>query len=69
MKKVTRRAVITTLGAAGIGTCIYGLSGCATFTKVGSTPAIPADAYTVDQKKVSIKLDRAPELLAAGEDH
>jgi len=66
MKKVTRRAVITTLGAAGIGTCIYGLSGCATFTKVGSTPAIPAGAYTVDKKLLRILLDKTPELSTAG---
>jgi len=66
MKKVTRRAVITTLGAAGIGTCIYGLSGCATFTKVGSTPAIASGSYTVKEKSLRLSLDKIPELATVG---
>jgi hypothetical protein len=66
MKKITRRTVITTLGAAGIGTCIYGLTGCATFTKVGTTPPIASGAYTVKEKSLRLFLDKIPELAAAG---
>jgi hypothetical protein len=67
MKKVTRRTWIglAVTACGGIVLCKYA-SGCATFTKVGSTPAIPAGAYTVDQKLLRILLDKTPELSATG---
>ena len=66
MKKITRRTMVATLGAAGIGTCIYGLSGCATFTKVGATPPITSGAYTVEAKTLRLILDKTPELAEVG---
>ena len=55
------------IGAAGAGTCVCGLGGgCATFSKVGNTPAIAADAYAVEAKTVRIALDKVPELAKVG---
>jgi hypothetical protein len=67
MKKVTRRTWIglAVTACGGIVLCKY-TSGCATFTKVGSTPAIPAGAYNVDKKSLSILLDKTPELSTVG---
>jgi len=67
MNKMTRRSMVTAIGAAGAGTCVCGLGGgCATFSKVGKTPAIAADAYAVDAKTVRIALEKVPELDKVG---
>jgi Rieske Fe-S protein len=67
MKKVTRRSLVAAIGAVGAGTCVCGLNGgCATFSKVGQTPAITAGAYAVDGKVMRISLDKVPELAAVG---
>jgi Rieske Fe-S protein len=59
--------MVTAIGAAGAGTCVCGLGGgCATFSKVGKTPAIAADAYAVDAKTVRIALEKVPELDKVG---
>lgn len=67
MKNITRRNMVAAIGAAGAGTCVCGMnSGCATFSKVGKTPPIPGDAYTVDDKAIRISLDKTPELSEVG---
>jgi len=67
MKKITRRGVIAALGAAGAGTCVCGAGGgCSTFSKVGDTPAIAAEAYTVEGKSLMVALDKTPSLAEVG---
>ena len=67
MKKMTRRDMVAAIGAAGAGTCVCGLGGgCATFTKVGNTPAIAAEAYAVEGKTLKVSLDKTPALADVG---
>ena len=67
MNKMTRRSMVTAIGAAGAGTCVCGLGGgCATFSKVGRTPAIAADAYAVEAKTLKVALGKVPPLAAVG---
>lgn len=67
MKKVTRRNWVRMASAAGAGACVCGCGGgCATFSKVGTTPAIAPDAYTVETKAMKILLDKTPALAAVG---
>ena len=67
MNNVTRRNWVKIASAAGAGVCLCGgTCGCATFTKVGSTPPIPKDAYTIKDKKILLKLDKAQQLSAVG---
>lgn len=68
MSKISRRAFIAGVAVtvAGAGACVYGLSGCATFTKVGNTPAIPADAYLFANKEIRIDLRKVPALGKVG---
>lgn len=64
MSRINRRKFIK--GVVVAGTCACGMSGCATFTKTGSTPSIPAGAYTVENKSIKIALDKVPELAQTG---
>ena len=67
MNKMTRRSMVTAIGAAGAGTCVCGLGGgCATFSKVGNTPAIAAEAYAVEGKTLKVSLDKTPALATVG---
>lgn len=67
MNKMTRRSMVTAIGAAGAGTCVCGLGGgCATFSKVGATPAIAADAYVIEAKTLKVTLGKVPPLAAVG---
>jgi cytochrome b6-f complex iron-sulfur subunit len=68
MKKIKRREFMagTAAAAAMAGASACGLTGCATFTKVGDTPAIPAGAYLIERGRVRISLDQAPELTKSG---
>ena len=68
MSNVTRRKFIAGVAAtaAGTGVCVYGLRGCATFSKVGSTPAISGGAYVVENNKVRIDLSKVAELRRIG---
>ena len=67
MKDMTRRSLVTAIGAAGAGTCVCGLGGgCATFSKVGATPAIAADAYAIETKTLKVTLGKVPPLAAVG---
>lgn len=67
MTQITRRNMIAAIGAAGAGTCMCGMnSGCATFTKVGKTEALAADAYSVKEKSVRVILAKAPALAEIG---
>jgi len=67
MNKMTRRSMVTAIGAAGAGTCVCGLGGgCATFSKVGDTPAIAADAYAIEGKTLKVTLGKTPALASVG---
>lgn len=68
MRKMKRREFMagSAATAAVAGACACGLSGCATLTKVGNTPAIPAGSYMIERGKIKIVLDQAPELAKDG---
>jgi Rieske Fe-S protein len=66
MTNIHRRDFLSDLAAAGAGTCLCGAGGCATFSKVGNTPAIATEAYTIEDRRVRIDLDKAPELGEIG---
>jgi Rieske Fe-S protein len=67
MKKMTRRGMISAIGVASAGTCVCGLGGgCATFSKVGETPAIAADAYVIEGKSLVVALDKTAPLAELG---
>ena len=64
---MTRRGLVAAIGAAGAGACVCGLGGgCATFSKVGHTPAIAADAYAIEGKTLKVTLDKTPSLASVG---
>ena len=65
MNKVTRRDWVGLATTAGAGVCLCGC-GCATFSKVGTTPAITADTYTVEGKTLNVLLDKTPALTSVG---
>jgi hypothetical protein len=65
MNKVTRRDWVGLATTAGAGVCLCGC-GCATFSKVGTTAGIAADAYTVEGKALNVLLDKAPALTSVG---
>lgn len=66
MKQVTRKEFI--IGSATVaGVCMCGLSGCATITKVGSTPQIEASAYSIgDGHTLKLSLENSPQLATIG---
>jgi len=67
MKKVTRRTWVRMATVAGAGACVCGCGGgCATFSKVGTTPTIAPEAYTVKTKTMKVLLDQAPSLANVG---
>ncbi len=67
MTQIHRREFLETLAAAaGAGVCACGAGGCATFSKTGSTPAIAADAYTIEGRTATIRLGKVPELASVG---
>lgn len=66
MSKINRRKFIKGVVAAGAGTCVCGLNGCATFTKTGSTPSVPAAAYAIENKSIKVSLAKVPELGKVG---
>lgn len=67
MRPMTRRTALSSFGAAGAGTCLCGLGGgCATFTKVGATPVLAPEAYTIAARQLRIDLGRAPALACVG---
>lgn len=67
MKKVTRRTWVGIASAAGAGVCLCGgMSSCATFTKVGNATPVPLDTYTLKEKRLTVLLDKIPELAAVG---
>ncbi|MBM3858946.1 MAG: Rieske 2Fe-2S domain-containing protein [Verrucomicrobia bacterium] len=61
MNNMNRREFVQTAALAGAGAC--GLTGCATFTKIGDTPPIESAAYKVELPgKVTVALSKAPSL-------
>jgi nitrite reductase/ring-hydroxylating ferredoxin subunit len=69
MNYISRRKFVTRSVGAGVlaGACVYGLSSCATFTKTGGTPPLPANAYAVKPTgMVTVVLKQATPLSATG---
>ncbi len=68
MKNYNRREFLKTgaLSIAVTSTCLCGLNGCATITKVGDTPAINPDAFTLTNNLLRIDLSREPILGKVG---
>lgn len=69
MEPISRREFIARNfeGAAIAGACLCGMTGCATFTKVGATPALQKDAYAFDSKTLlTVSLKKASSLAAVG---
>ncbi len=48
-------------------TCVCGMTGCATFTKIGNTPSIDPDAYTLTNNILAIDLTKTKTLGRVGE--
>jgi hypothetical protein len=67
MNKVTRRDWVGLATTAGAGACLCGCGGgCATFSKVGTTPAIAVDTYSIEGKTLNVLLDKTPALTRVG---
>jgi hypothetical protein len=67
MKKVTRRDWVGLATTAGAGVCLCGCAGgCATFSKVGTTPAVAPDTYSIEGNKLTVQLDKTPALANVG---
>jgi hypothetical protein len=70
MEEETRREFLgrSAMLAIGTTTCLCGLGGCATFTKIGDTPPIPEGAYSFDAgaSRVEVDLDKVPQLANSG---
>ena len=70
MGEETRRQFLGRSAVIVIGTtsCLCGLGGCATFTKIGNTPSIPEDAYEFEagSNRLEIELGKVPQLAEAG---
>lgn len=68
MKNYNRRDFLKkgVLSIAVTSTCLCGLNGCATLTKVGDTPAIHPDAFSVTNNLLRIDLSREPVLGKVG---
>jgi len=47
-------------------TCLCGLQGCATFTKIGDTPAIASDSFTLAGHILTIDLSKENNLSQVG---
>ena len=66
----TRREFLGHSAVLVIGTtsCLCGLGGCATFTKIGNTPPIPEDAYSFESEgsRLAIDLSNVPQLAEPG---
>ena len=64
MEEGTRREFLGRSAVLVIGTtsCLCGLGGCATFTKIGNTPPIPEDAYSfeADEQPVGGRPGQSP---------
>ena len=70
MAEATRREFLNHSAVLAIGatSCLCGLGGCATFTKVGNTPPIPEGAYSfeADVNRVRVDLGKVPQLAEPG---
>lgn len=69
MEQIHRREFIARNfeGVALAGACLCGLSGCATFTKVGTTPTLPRGAYALEPRaRFTVFLEKAVALAPVG---
>ena len=69
MHNISRRKFVTQSVGAGalVGACVCGLSGCATFNKIGGTPPLLANAYAIKPPgTVTVVLNKAMPLAVAG---
>jgi Rieske Fe-S protein len=60
MESIDRRQFLkkSTLTIAVTSTCLCGLNGCATFTKVGNTPSINPDSFKINNGVLTIDLSK-----------
>jgi Rieske Fe-S protein len=70
MAEATRREFLNhgAVFAIGATSCLCGLGGCATFTKIGNTPPIPEGAYGLEPEdsRVEVDLGKVPQLAEPG---
>ncbi len=65
-KRISRRRFITNIAKTGTTVCACGLTGCASFTKIGKTPAIPSEACKIENAMLEVDLTRVPQLQKTG---
>ena len=66
MKRVTRKEFLVA-SAAAAGACVCGMSGCSTLTKIGDTPPIESNAYSIEEGPVvRLAVDKSPQLASVG---
>ncbi len=68
MVDLSRRDFVkkSAITVAVTSSCLCGLGGCATYTKVGSTPAAASDSVTLRNRILSIDLSKEPRLSRIG---
>ncbi len=68
MENLNRRKFLKTsaMTIAVTSTCLCGLQGCATFTKIGDTPAIAPDSFTLAVHVLTIDLSKEKILSQVG---
>ena len=68
MGKFNRRQFLKkgSIKIAVTSTCLCGMNGCATITKIGNTPAINPDAFTLTNNLLTIDLSKEETLSKVG---
>jgi len=68
MEKINRRQFIkkSAMTIAVTSSCLCNLNGCATFTKIGNTPAIIPESFTLKGNTLTIDLSNEPVLNKVG---
>jgi Rieske Fe-S protein len=68
MAKLNRREFLkrSAMTIAVSSTCLCSLNGCATFTKIGNTPAINPEAFTLTGNILTIDLSKEPIVSSVG---
>ena len=68
MKNITRREFIKTsaVTVAVTSTCLCGLTGCATITKIGDTPSVAPESFILRADTLTVDLSKEPILSKVG---
>jgi len=68
MNKINRRQFLkkSAMTLAVTSTCLCDLNGCATFTKIGNTPDIAPESFTLADNTLTIDLSTEPVLSKVG---